>query len=463
MIKTVEADYLVVGAGAMGMAFADSIISETDASVIMVDRHHRPGGHWNDAYPFVRLHQPSSFYGVNSKELSTGTIDQQGWNEGLYELASSAEGCSYFDQVMQQQFLPSGRVQFLPMSEYHKGKVTSSISGLSHVVSAGKTVDATYMNVSVPSIREPLFVVEPDVNFVPINTLANVSNSYGRYVIIGGGKTSMDACLFLLGNGVLANQITWIRPRDSWILNRKFIQPGSLAAESARGQGMQLAALMAAESLPALFAAIEPSGLLMRLDTEVNPTMYRCATCTEKELEALRTIKDVVRLGHVTRITCETIELEHGSVPTATDALHVDCSADGLARRPVKPVFDGEQITLQAISTCQQVFSAAMIGHVEAAYETDAEKNELCQVVPHPDTEVDYLRTMRTTNANRANWAQDPEMQRWLEHARLDGFTTPPAEEAPPLDPAVVEGMVTALAAGQSKLDELIERAEQTD
>ena len=226
---------------------------------------------------------------------------------------------------------------------------------------------------------------------------------------------------------------------------------------------MQLAALMAAESLPALFAAIEPSGLLMRLDTEVNPTMYRCATCTEKELEALRTIKDVVRLGHVSRITRETIELEHGSVPTATDALHVDCSADGLARRPVKPVFDGEQITLQAISTCQQVFSAAMIGHVEAAYETDAEKNELCQVVPHPDTEVDYLRTMRTTNANRANWAQDPEMQRWLEHARLDGFTTPPAEEAPPLDPTVVEGMVTALAAGQSKLDNLIKLAEQTD
>ena len=28
-----------------------------------------PGGHWNDAYSFVNLHQPSAFYGVNSLPL----------------------------------------------------------------------------------------------------------------------------------------------------------------------------------------------------------------------------------------------------------------------------------------------------------------------------------------------------------------------------------------------------------
>ena len=43
------ADYLIVGAGAMGMAFADVLLTETEATVILVDRHHRPGGHWNDA------------------------------------------------------------------------------------------------------------------------------------------------------------------------------------------------------------------------------------------------------------------------------------------------------------------------------------------------------------------------------------------------------------------------------
>ena len=65
MIEKVVSDYLVVGAGAMGMAFTDVLMTETDATVAIVDRHSHPGGHWNDSYPFVRLHQPSSFYGVN--------------------------------------------------------------------------------------------------------------------------------------------------------------------------------------------------------------------------------------------------------------------------------------------------------------------------------------------------------------------------------------------------------------
>ena len=44
-----EADYLVVGSGAVGMAFADSLVAETTDRVLIVDRHPAPGGHWNDA------------------------------------------------------------------------------------------------------------------------------------------------------------------------------------------------------------------------------------------------------------------------------------------------------------------------------------------------------------------------------------------------------------------------------
>ena len=101
-MAAIEADYLVIGAGAMGMAFADTIIAETAANLVIVDRYHQPGGHWTTAYPFVRLHQPSACYGVNSRKLGGDTIDRVGWNEGLYELATSGEVCSYFDQVMQQ-------------------------------------------------------------------------------------------------------------------------------------------------------------------------------------------------------------------------------------------------------------------------------------------------------------------------------------------------------------------------
>ena len=42
----------------------------------------------------------------------------------------------------------------------------------------------------------------------------------------------MDAVLWLLANDVDAQKIHWVRPRDSWILNRTNIQPGELALKS---------------------------------------------------------------------------------------------------------------------------------------------------------------------------------------------------------------------------------------
>jgi cation diffusion facilitator CzcD-associated flavoprotein CzcO len=45
-VHTLETDYLVVGAGAAGMAFADQLLEHSDATVTIVDRRHAPGGHW---------------------------------------------------------------------------------------------------------------------------------------------------------------------------------------------------------------------------------------------------------------------------------------------------------------------------------------------------------------------------------------------------------------------------------
>ena len=89
---TIEADYLVIGAGATAMAFVDTLVSETAASVVVVDRNHQPGGHWTTAYPFVRLHQPSAYYGVNSRPLGSDTIDSTGLNEGLLRVGGRRRG-----------------------------------------------------------------------------------------------------------------------------------------------------------------------------------------------------------------------------------------------------------------------------------------------------------------------------------------------------------------------------------
>jgi choline dehydrogenase-like flavoprotein len=118
MACALEADYLVVGAGASGMAFADALIRHADVQVALVDRRHGPGGHWLDAYPFVRLHQASSFYGVASTMLGSGSIQGEGPEAGLHERAGAAEICAYYQRVLYEQLVPSGRVEFHPNSEY---------------------------------------------------------------------------------------------------------------------------------------------------------------------------------------------------------------------------------------------------------------------------------------------------------------------------------------------------------
>ena len=211
-----EADYVVVGSGAVGMAFADVILSESDASVVIVDRRAHPGGHWNDAYSFVRLHAPSAYYGVNSKPLGRGRKDEVGPNAGLYELASGDEVCTYFDQVMRDHFLPSGRVRYFPMSEYRNDRITSLLTAEHLAVRARKKiVDAGYLGSKVPSTCPPSYTAAPGTALIPVNDLTKISHPYGGYVIIGAGKTGVDACLWLLEHDVDPSAIFWVRPRDA--------------------------------------------------------------------------------------------------------------------------------------------------------------------------------------------------------------------------------------------------------
>ena len=58
--SVLEADYLVIGSGAMGMAFTDTIVAESNKTVIIVHRYDRPGGHGCTPIRFVRLHSVSA-------------------------------------------------------------------------------------------------------------------------------------------------------------------------------------------------------------------------------------------------------------------------------------------------------------------------------------------------------------------------------------------------------------------
>ena len=88
-------------------------------------------------------------------------IDRVGWNRGLLELASGDEICAYYSTLMQQTFLPSGRVKYYPKHEYlGDGEFKSIVTGkTSRVSDTTRIVDATYMKVEVPSMRKAPYEV----------------------------------------------------------------------------------------------------------------------------------------------------------------------------------------------------------------------------------------------------------------------------------------------------------------
>jgi NAD(P)-binding Rossmann-like domain len=424
-VGSIETDYLVVGAGAAGLAFVDALIAACDADVVMVDRRHGPGGHWNDAYPFVRLHGPSALYGVNSRPLGAVAIDQDGPNSGCYPRATAAEICAYYQRVLDEDFLGSGRVRFFGMSDYRAAgngpQFTSRLTGETTAVRVRKrVVDARYLEPSIPATHVPPFEIEPGARLIPVNDLVGLTGPASGFTIVGGGKTAIDACLWLLDAGVPPEAIRWIRPRDAWLMDRAFQQPLDLLPRLMEGVSLYLEAAAEAEDTSDLFRRLEACGQLIRLDPGVEPAMFRCATVSQDELVSLRRIQNVIRLGKVTRVGPDRIELTDGSVPADRGQVHVDCSAGGLRTKPARPVFNGGVITLQQIRACQPVFSAALTGYVEATRDDDAARNGLCPVNRYPDAAVDWIPLTCTAQRAEIAWASAPDVSAWMQRSRLN-------------------------------------------
>jgi hypothetical protein len=422
----IRTDYLVVGAGASGMAFADALIAESDADVVLVDRRHSPGGHWNDAYPFVRLHQPSAFYGVNSQGLGSDSIDQVGANAGFYERATAAEVCVYYQRVLEQHLLPSGRVRFFGMSDYlgtcsDGHQFVSRLTGETTTVKVRRrVVDATYLETSVPAKHTPSFVVDSRVRVIPPNGLVELPWSGTGYTVIGAGKTAMDACSWLLDNGVAPETIRWIRPRDAWLLDRGSFQPLKLLPSFIEGLSLQIKAAAQAEDVDDLFRRLEGCGQLIRLDPEFEPTMYRGAIASADERDGLRRIENVVRQGRVIRIATDRVVLDHGTIRSDPGQVYVDCTAAGLRAVPARPIFEPRRITLQSVRSGNTPFNAALIAFIEASRDDDVDKNRLCPPNPHMNAARDWLPATLITQRAQAAWSREPDLKAWLQRSRLD-------------------------------------------
>ncbi len=418
------ADYVIAGSGAIGMAFADILVTDSDATIIIIDQYDKPGGHWNVAYPFVKLHQPASFYGVSSAELSTGEFEQGGLNDGLAEMSSGPAVSAYYDDVMRHQFLPTGRVQYFPLHTYTgDGNFVSHVTGQTyHATATKKTVDATHLKTSVPATHTPNFTVADGVRFMALNNLPTITDAPDGFVVIGAGKTGVDACLWLLDHDVDPEAITWIVSREAWLLDRKNTQMSEPFFFDTLGtQAAMMESIAEATDKADMFERLEACGYFCRVDESVTPEMFHGATVSRAEIDALRTITNVVRMGHVTSITPDEIQLVGGTIATTPNTIHVDCSARAIVNTDIKPVFDGDLITPQMVRPYQPVFSAAVIAYVELNYDTDEERNALCGVVPLPNTTDDFITFTLAALMNQYAWSQDRTLRKWIAKNRLDG------------------------------------------
>jgi hypothetical protein len=438
-MRSLDTDYLVVGAGAMGMAFTDALIDHADVHVTLVDRRQATGGHWLDAYPFVQLHQASLFYGVASTVLGSGAVQLTGPEAGLQERAHQPQILAYYDDILHRRFLGSGKVTFLGGCEYHpEGAahlVTSSASGQTVQVSVRRrVVDATYLSPTIPATTLPPFQVADDVDVVAVNELARLTATPSTYVIVGSGKTATDAIVWLLVNGVPPDRITWVRPRDPWMLNRAVVQPDPVVGLGLVADIMEAAG--SAESLVDLFLRLEAAGVMLRIDTSVIPTMAKTPTLARWELDLLRTIENVVRLGHIKRVTRREIVLGDGSISLPPRSIVVHCAASGLQYPPLVALWSRDKIRLQTIRAGFPCFCAALAGYVEATRDDDAERNRLCPPNTLPDSPASWAQMqVRGTLAARA-YGTEPDIAAWanacaLNPARIDaGRRDDPAVQA---------------------------------
>lgn len=456
----VNTDYLVVGAGATGLAFADALLTEADVEVTVIDRRPAPGGHWMDAYPFVRLHTPSAYYGVNSLALGEDRVDQAGENAGYYERATGEEIFGYFAETA-GRLEQTGRARVLTRHEHlgagsHGEQVRDLSTGEIHDVTVRRrVVDARYLEASIPATHAVPFEVASGVRLVPVNDLPAAARSGCSYAVLGSGKTAADACTWLLDNDVQPDRIRWVRPRDAWFYDRSHFQPLEQVGAIMEGNALDAEAGAGAADLEDLFERLEASGRLTRIDPAWPATMYRGTMLSAGELAALRQIEDVIRLGRVRRIEAGRIVLERGETETEPDTLHVDCTALGLNNAPATPIFQSGRIVLQQVRHLSPCFNAALVGFVEAHRDDDVEKNRLCPPNPYASSIADWPRMMSRTWRTEGRWLSEPDLSAWIAESRLNLLRALPDHAAEPYVQGAVKRYLTHVGAAIERLKQL--------
>ena len=237
------------------------------------------------------------------------------------------------------------------------------------------------------------------------------------------------------------------------MLNRARVQPEPAVALGLAGD--MLAAASAAESLDDMFLRLEAAGVVLRIDTAVMPTMAKTPTLAVWELDLLRTIEDVVRLGHIRHVAAGEIVLDGGVVPLEPGSLVVHCAASGLQYPPLVPIWGQDQIRLQTVRVGAPCFGAALAGYVEATRDDDRERNRVCPPNTLPDNPANWARMqVRGALAARA-FGAEPDIAAWANACALNPARIDPSRHDEPDVVSASARLAEVAGPGLARMSEL--------
>jgi phytoene dehydrogenase-like protein len=186
-------------------------------------------------------------------------------------------------------------------------------------------------------------------------------------------------------------------------------------------------AAAASESVDDMFLRMESAGVMLRIDRQVLPTMARTPTLAEWELELLRSIEHVVRLGRVKYVDARRLVLDDGEVELPADTVVVHCAAAGLRDATAVPIWGDRSIVPQPIRTGFPCFGAALTGYVEATRESVEEKNRLCPSSPYGNSLADWSRMQALGMRAAASSGADADIRTWMNECHLNPARIPAA------------------------------------
>mmetsp|Transcript_8464 Transcript_8464/g.10702 ORF Transcript_8464/g.10702 Transcript_8464/m.10702 type:complete len:367 (-) Transcript_8464:166-1266(-) len=241
-------------------------------------------------------------------------------------------------------------------------------------------------------MRKIPFPIHESVIAKPVNGLTEEikSGKFEKYLVIGAGKTGIDAIVHLLQNNIDPDCISWIISRDVWyIIRDKNFPTSDIDCQSGVYYKWITKSLLdpffKADSIIDYYVNMEKHGSFARLDPNLPyPKVFKGPTIDTDELKMIRSISNVVRLGRVTSITNEEVVLQAGRIPfSSEDTLVVDCMAfDFYGYHDIGRDFKIFRSNSIHLGPPTHVFNpsltSSILGYLESKFHDDDAKNRFC-------------------------------------------------------------------------------------